>query len=89
MARNREIRLNYVGAFLGLPTSSVPYYADTAQPCNSLHATARVNQTGNYDSPHPRTETAGLDTDASLLSAAAILTQQGRITAVWHEHSRQ
>jgi hypothetical protein len=24
-----------------------------------------------------------LDTDASLFSAAAILTQQGRITAVW------
>lgn len=56
---------------------------------SSLHATARVNQTGNYDSPQPRSETCAIGHRCQPIFSRSDPTQQGRITAVCHEHSRQ
>jgi hypothetical protein len=94
MARNREIRLNYVGPFLGLPTSSATTFRITRTRHSPSLQQGKVQRqvfmqlresTKRAIMTHPNHDQklARLDTDASLLSAAANFTQQGRITAVW------
>jgi len=77
MARNREIRLNYVGAFLGLPTSSATTFRITRtrhSPSLQQGRSQLRESTKRAIMTHPNHDQkpARLDTDASLFSAAAI-----------------